>query len=93
MTLTVPDTTNGVYYLFPLMDAWTNIVDSPGWRTTGKEAETVLIRGPFSNNTDPEPGEYTRVIRSPTSLMYLLGRTNVADQDNLVPTQDQMLSY
>lgn len=30
LTLTIPDTTDGLYYLFPLMDAWTNIVASPG---------------------------------------------------------------
>ena len=93
LVLTVPDTNSGLYYLFPLMDAWTNIVESPGWRTTGKNAISVLIRGPFSNKTEPAPGEYDLVINSPTSLAYLLGRTNVANQDDLKPTQSQMFSY
>ena len=37
LVLTVPDTNDGVYYLFPLLDAWTNIVDTPGWRTDRQE--------------------------------------------------------
>jgi len=93
LILEVPDTTEGVYWLYPLMDAWTNIVGSPGWRTTGAGAQRVLIRGPFSNQTDPAPGEYDLVLRSPTSSVYLLGRTNVANQSDLRPTQEQMLSY
>lgn len=93
LILTIPDTNDGLYYLFPLMDAWTNIVSSPGWRTTGKDDMTILIRGPFSNKTDPAPGEYDLVIKSTTSSTYLLGRTNVADQNDLRPTQEQMFSY
>lgn len=30
LVLTIPNTDDGVYYLFPLMDAWSNIVNSPG---------------------------------------------------------------
>jgi len=93
LTLTVPDTNNGLYYLFPLMDAWTNIVSSPGWRTTGKNAKKILIKGPFSNTTDEDPDQYDLIIRSPTSIAYILGRTNVPDPDNLRPTQEQMFSY
>jgi hypothetical protein len=61
LELIVPDTIEGLYYLFPLMDAWTNIVASPGWRTTGKGAIKVLIRGPFCNATEPSEGEYDLV--------------------------------
>lgn len=93
LVLTIPDTTDGLYYLFPLMDAWSNIVASPGWRTTGKGQTTVLIRWQYSNKTDPAPGEYDMVIKSPTATTYLLGRTNVADQSDLRPTQEQLFSY
>lgn len=93
LILTVPDTTEGLYYLFPLMDAWTNIVQSPGWRTTGKEELSVLIEYLYSDNVDPNPDAYDLVIKSPTSIAYLLGRTNVANQHDLRPTQDQMFSY
>lgn len=80
LTLHVPDTNgDGLYYLFPLMDAWTNIIDSPGWRTTGKGEQKILIRGPFANQSAPVDSSYTHVIQSTTSLAYLLGRTNVPD--------------
>ncbi len=62
LTLTIPDTNHGLYYLFPLMDAWTNIVASPGWRTTGKNAQTILIKGPFSNTAD-DPELHDLIIR------------------------------
>ncbi len=93
LVLTVPDTSDGVYYLFPLMDAWTNIVDSPGWRTTGKEEINVLIQYQHADTLPVNVSDYDLVIESPTSIAYLLGRTNVADQSNLRPTQEQMFSY
>lgn len=76
------------------MDAWSNItIASPGWRTTRKKAINFLIMGLFSNKNDPAHGEYDVVVISPTSISYLLGRTNVADPDDLRATQKQMLSY
>eukprot|EP01038_Epipyxis_sp_PR26KG_P012594 gene12594-16888_t len=72
LELILPDTNDGLYYLFPLMDAWTNIVNSPGWRTTGKGAIKVLIVGPFSNKADIDNHAYDVVIYSPTSTTYLL---------------------
>ncbi len=93
LVLKIPDTSDVLYYLFPLMDAWTNILNSPGWRTTGKAAQNILLRGPFSNESDPLPEEYAMFIKSTTNTAYLLGRTNVADQTNLKPTQQQLFSY
>jgi hypothetical protein len=93
LLLSIPNTEDGLYFLFPLMDAWTNIVESPGWRTTGKEETKVLIRGPFASSPEPDPSLYDLIIHSPTTMTYLLGRTNVANQSDLRPTQEQLFSY
>jgi Protein of unknown function (DUF1254) len=42
MVVSSPDT-NGRYFLLPMLDAWTDVFASPGWRTTGTQAQTFLI--------------------------------------------------
>lgn len=59
------------YYLMPLMDAWTNVFDSPGTRTTGNQAGDFAIIGPNWQGKLPLG---VTIIRSPTNIVWLLGR-------------------
>lgn len=68
--LSLPDMQDR-YFLFPMLDGWTEVFQAPGTRTTGTGAQTYAITGPGWKGTLP-PGvvEY----HSPTSIVWLLGR-------------------
>lgn len=60
------------YYLFPMLDAWTNVIAAPGTRTTGGGAQAYVITGPRYKG--PVPTDLPR-ISSPTDLVWVHGRT------------------
>lgn len=78
LVLDVPDT-HDRYYLLPILDAWTNVIASPGKRTTGTETQRYLITGPgWKGNI---PGDMKQ-IASPTNMAWLAGRTQVNNSED-----------
>ena len=68
--LSLPDM-KGRYYLFPMLDGWTDVFQVPGKRTTGTKAQTYAITGP--GWTGELPAGVTEY-KSPTGLVWILGR-------------------
>jgi hypothetical protein len=68
--LSLPDADDR-YYLFPMLDGWTDVFEVPGTRTTGTGAQTYAIVGPEWKGELPEG---VKEYRSPTALVWLLGR-------------------
>ncbi|MGV0739289.1 DUF1254 domain-containing protein [Mycobacterium syngnathidarum] len=68
--LSLPDA-HDRYYLFPMLDAYTNVFEVPGKRTTGTGPQTYAITGPGWQGTLP-PG--VKEYKSPTSTVWLMGR-------------------
>jgi hypothetical protein len=68
--LSIPDM-KGRYFLFPMLDGWTNVFQDPGKRTTGTKAQKYAITGPGWSGTLPAGvTEY----KSPTGMVWILGR-------------------
>ena len=70
MIISVPET-NGRYYLLPMLDMWTDVFASPGWRTTGTHAGNFLVTPPGWNGKVPD--RFTR-IAAPTPYVWIIGR-------------------
>jgi hypothetical protein len=71
MVVSVPDT-GGRYYLFPMLDMWTDVFASPGWRTTGTRAANFLVTPPDWTGTVPADMQQ---IKAPTPYVWIIGRT------------------
>jgi len=70
MVVSVPDT-DGRYYLLPMLDMWTDVFASPGWRTTGTSAQTFLITPPGWTGTVPDG---VTEIKASTPYVWIIGR-------------------
>src|SRR2546430_1691625 len=79
VVISVPDT-DGRYYLLPMLDMWTDVFASPGWRTTGTGAGTFLITpaGWRPDLRDRFAEEFklpkdTQRIEAPTPYVWVIG--------------------
>jgi hypothetical protein len=90
MVVSAPDT-GGRYYLLPMLDMWTDVFASPGWRTTGTAAANYLVTPPGwrPDLRDKAIEEFklpanTQRIEAPTPYVWVIGRTKTdgpADYD------------
>jgi len=68
--VSIPDM-SGRFFLFPMLDGWTNVFEDPGKRTTGTGPQKYAITGPGWSGTVPKGvTEY----KSPTGIVWVLGR-------------------
>ena len=76
------------YEVMPFMDGWTNVFAAPGTRTTGTAGGRFLLVAPGWQGEAPAG---LTVLRSPTRLVWLIGRTQtngVADYPTAHRLQD-----
>lgn len=71
LVVSAPDT-DGRYYLLPMLDMWTDVFASPGWRTTGTKAGNFLVTPPEWTGTVPQGMAH---LPAPTPYIWVIGRT------------------
>jgi hypothetical protein len=80
--------TNGRYYLLPMLDMWSDVFASPGWRTSGTTAKNFLVAPQSWNGKLPANTE--RIVAS-TPYTWVVGRTKTdgpADYPSVHKIQD-----
>ena len=90
IVLSVPDTKDR-YYVFSMMNMWTDVFGSVGKRTTGTGPGAFLIVGPKWNGTAPAGIKQT--FRSPTRYAWLLGQTQANGPDDFAAVNAIQAEY
>ncbi|MBC7997078.1 MAG: DUF1254 domain-containing protein [Leptolyngbya sp.] len=87
IVLTVPDSKDR-YYLLPILDMWSDVFASPGWRTSGTQEQHYAIVPPTFTAELPEG---LQKIVAPTPYSWMIGRIKTdgpEDYSNVHAFQD-----
>ncbi len=90
VVLSVPDT-HDRYYVFSLMNMWTDVFGSAGKRTTGTGPGSFLIAGPNWKGT--APSDIKQTFRSPTRYAWVLGQTQANGPDDFAAVNAIQAEY
>lgn len=71
---------DGRYWLFQGLDAWTNVIADPGSRTLGDAGGRIVLAEADWQGEIPEGAT---LYRSPTAMVWLLGRIEIDGADDL----------
>jgi hypothetical protein len=76
--MSIPDS-KGRYYLMPMLDMWSDVFASPGWRTSGTGVQHYAIVTQSFTGQLPEGIEK---IVAPTQYVWVIGRTKTDGPDD-----------
>jgi hypothetical protein len=68
--LSIPDMGDR-YYIVPMLDGWSEVIEVASTYTTGPRAQTYAITGPGWSGTVPDG---VTQVKSPTGMVWVLGR-------------------
>ena len=80
MQLDMPEVDDNRYVLMALLDGWSNNFAGLGTQTNNNKESHYLIVGPDWQGEDPDDLE---VVRSPTNLVWIVGRVEVKDRNDI----------
>ena len=89
MIVSAPDTA-GRFYLLPMLDMWSDVFASPGWRTTGTKAGNFLVTPPGWTGTVPEG---MTELKAPTPYLWVIGRTKTDGEADYEPVHKIQAGY